>query len=175
MQRISPVDQHPVKSGFLARNLLVEGRVSVDVRGFRPVRTGAFALYAAEVLRPAGVVNDFVAGGAMAIESRAAQVRLEKIVDDGEFAVRRRVDVRDSLQLVQVCMVAGHQRELADGEAQYRGDPEELAEQRAELFEDGLLVAEWCLGANAGIVGRDVRSEERRVGKECRSRWWPYR
>src|SRR2546422_8758110 len=23
-------------------------------------------------------------------------------------------------------------------------------------------------------VGHAVRSEERRVGKECRSRWWPY-
>src|SRR2546430_16752879 len=22
--------------------------------------------------------------------------------------------------------------------------------------------------------GKDERSEERRVGKECRSRWWPY-
>src|SRR5207244_8267821 len=27
------------------------------------------------------------------------------------------------------------------------------------------------LSAGAGTVGR---SEERRVGKECRSRWWPY-
>src|SRR5437763_16690025 len=26
-------------------------------------------------------------------------------------------------------------------------------------------------GSSAGIT---VRSEERRVGKECRSRWWPY-
>ena len=25
-----------------------------------------------------------------------------------------------------------------------------------------------------GGVGRNVRSEERRVGKECRSRWSPY-
>src|SRR5438046_8829829 len=24
------------------------------------------------------------------------------------------------------------------------------------------------------VVARRVRSEERRVGKECRSRWWPY-
>src|SRR5437867_13102229 len=26
----------------------------------------------------------------------------------------------------------------------------------------------------AGAGGRSARSEERRVGKECRSRWWPY-
>ena len=25
-----------------------------------------------------------------------------------------------------------------------------------------------------GIIGVDLRSEERRVGKECRSRWSPY-
>ena len=31
------------------------------------------------------------------------------------------------------------------------------------------------LHGDLGIVGReDVRSEERRVGKECRSRWSPY-
>ena len=24
------------------------------------------------------------------------------------------------------------------------------------------------------VVNANVRSEERRVGKECRSRWWPY-
>src|SRR5690554_865062 len=31
------------------------------------------------------------------------------------------------------------------------------------------------LGANAMLgVSLAVRSEERRVGKECRSRWWPY-
>src|SRR5258706_8939192 len=50
-------------------------------------------------------------------------------------------------------------------------------------------VAEWAGGASAGVVMRPrrslswwrvigsvmaVRSEERRVGKECRSRWSPY-
>ena len=28
--------------------------------------------------------------------------------------------------------------------------------------------------ANAGVQSDPVRSEERRVGKECRSRWSPY-
>ena len=35
---------------------------------------------------------------------------------------------------------------------------------------------EWCDKAEQiikGLIGRD-RSEERRVGKECRSRWSPY-
>src|SRR2546425_13331039 len=34
----------------------------------------------------------------------------------------------------------------------------------------GVMVA----GALLGSVARDKRSEERRVGKECRSRWSPY-
>ena len=29
-------------------------------------------------------------------------------------------------------------------------------------------------GANAAMVSNSFRSEERRVGKECRSRWSPY-
>src|SRR2546421_9516974 len=34
----------------------------------------------------------------------------------------------------------------------------------------------WGFGVRAGdlAVGRHARSEERRVGKECRSRWSPY-
>ena len=28
--------------------------------------------------------------------------------------------------------------------------------------------------AAAGVISEDPRSEERRVGKECRSRWSPY-
>src|SRR2546430_7258798 len=30
------------------------------------------------------------------------------------------------------------------------------------------------IGVNAGSLEKDLRSEERRVGKECRSRWSPY-
>ena len=38
-------------------------------------------------------------------------------------------------------------------------------------FKSGLLVAAFALIFNALA---DSRSEERRVGKECRSRWSPY-
>src|SRR5690242_21844652 len=31
----------------------------------------------------------------------------------------------------------------------------------------------WLQAKGGGLVS-DKRSEERRVGKECRSRWWPY-
>src|SRR2546426_10151072 len=32
----------------------------------------------------------------------------------------------------------------------------------------------FCGEAVAAVVATSARSEERRVGKECRSRWWPY-
>ena len=37
-----------------------------------------------------------------------------------------------------------------------------------------LSVNRWSLGAGALLGVPGVRSEERRVGKECRSRWSPY-
>src|SRR5574341_411136 len=37
----------------------------------------------------------------------------------------------------------------------------------------GLLLGELCLD-HSGLASLHVRSEERRVGKECRSRWSPY-
>src|SRR3712207_9345579 len=37
-----------------------------------------------------------------------------------------------------------------------------------------LIVASTLLIVLAGIAGIALRSEERRVGKECRSRWSPY-
>ena len=50
----------------------------------------------------------------------------------------------------------------------------ELAEKKLEnLFE--YLIENWSLKVKRNFVGKlDKRSEERRVGKECRSRWSPY-
>src|SRR5260370_19105187 len=36
------------------------------------------------------------------------------------------------------------------------------------------LVLKAEIARGHALVGRDLRSEERRVGKECRSRWSPY-
>ena len=33
---------------------------------------------------------------------------------------------------------------------------------------------EWIAGMDRDVLGVVIRSEERRVGKECRSRWSPY-
>src|SRR3989441_11166138 len=39
------------------------------------------------------------------------------------------------------------------------------------IWKDALSVLS---GQPADVIGMEVRSEERRVGKECRSRWSPY-
>ena len=42
----------------------------------------------------------------------------------------------------------------------------------SDYFIDGKMTAAHSEGAF--LIGEVVRSEERRVGKECRSRWSPY-
>ena len=55
-----------------------------------------------------------------------------------------------------------------------------LAELSADGFISGFRIKERCTAKNpAGfflflVPFLDLRSEERRVGKECRSRWSPY-
>src|SRR2546427_12360408 len=52
------------------------------------------------------------------------------------------------------------------------GELEDRADARVE---PALREAEVLLGGGDGdLRGLDARSEERRVGKECRSRWSPY-
>ena len=55
----------------------------------------------------------------------------------------------------------------------YTGEVQVLADKLTML---GLEVEEICdpFAGIAGIVMGAERSEERRVGKECRSRWSPY-
>src|SRR3712207_7096776 len=53
-----------------------------------------------------------------------------------------------------------------------QGHPEE--DGRGAAFEDAKLLEGLVDVADAGQPGRVERSEERRVGKECRSRWSPY-
>ena len=51
----------------------------------------------------------------------------------------------------------------------------EVEDEKLLLISDALATAYWSV-VNAGLKSGDtaVRSEERRVGKECRSRWSPY-
>ena len=39
---------------------------------------------------------------------------------------------------------------------------------------DTVMEVEWLICAQRFTITRAIRSEERRVGKECRSRWSPY-
>ena len=48
------------------------------------------------------------------------------------------------------------------------GVPDEVVQ------EHGVVSQECALAMAQGVCDRLVRSEERRVGKECRSRWSPY-
>ena len=45
---------------------------------------------------------------------------------------------------------------------------------RACFQESGDMILVWTKDTAAGLYRVDRRSEERRVGKECRSRWSPY-
>ena len=65
----------------------------------------------------------------------------------------------------------GFQSEVEEQMAPYM---EELAQQKAKLADElfGDLMGGLAEGLAQGLGG--MRSEERRVGKECRSRWSPY-
>ena len=54
----------------------------------------------------------------------------------------------------------------ADGAVDYDGAARLADYLVAEMRNDGLVIS--------GTTGESPRSEERRVGKECRSRWSPY-
>ena len=49
-----------------------------------------------------------------------------------------------------------------------------LSKKEAELAELKRLIFGRKSEQNADTEGKNIRSEERRVGKECRSRWSPY-
>ena len=69
-----------------------------------------------------------------------------------------------------------HDLVFEDGDLVIERDPGEVLAQRVRVRLRTWL-GEWYLDAGFGTDYRGtilVRSEERRVGKECRSRWSPY-
>ena len=46
--------------------------------------------------------------------------------------------------------------------------------QEAARFRCSLAHVAYCIGSDSALLRQNLRSEERRVGKECRSRWSPY-
>src|SRR5687767_15748803 len=85
--------------------------------------------------------------------------------------------IRDKLVTgVQTCALPISQHELVGRHAlpHERDLVRELVEQRAcRIFVGNLELARLCEDV-ANQLPRHVRSEERRVGKECRSRWVTY-
>src|SRR5688572_33438635 len=57
--------------------------------------------------------------------------------------------------------------------ADYKGDLGDRIPQ-GPFPPNGKKIALVGAGPASLTVARDLRSEERRVGKECRSRWWTY-
>src|SRR3712207_9536584 len=50
----------------------------------------------------------------------------------------------------------------------------QVGEQTFDIARPAVLTAGWPESVTGVTVDRQGRSEERRVGKECRSRWSPY-
>ena len=81
---------------MLPADLFIERRTAVYASrwrvGFVPI-----AFDTAQVSGAARFVDDFEAGPTVAVESRAAQVRLEKVVHERELAAQERIGVRNAL------------------------------------------------------------------------------
>ena len=84
--------------------------------------------------------------------------------------------------------LAQEKKQTEEAEEKEEEEVEEVVEEEYHQMENEMIffleeapeyqisaVAEWGENSRGDIVvGVDTRSEERRVGKECRSRWSPY-
>src|SRR5258708_39429236 len=80
-------------------------------------------------------------------------------------AVAKNSELTDSEKVQRICAL------LTDNQVTQSLDPEQLAELKATLVTE-LSEEDYYLILSSKSVR--MRSEERRVGKECRSRWSPY-
>ena len=96
-----------------------------------------------------------------------------KLIDEGNtipFIARYRKEAHGSLDDEQL-------RNLNERLTYLRNLEEKKAQVIASIEEQGKLTEELkkqIEQAQTQVVVDDLRSEERRVGKECRSRWSPY-
>ena len=63
---------------------------------------------------------------------------------------------------------------LTDKEATAHPPQEAVVVRFAGDSGDGMQLTGGQFTLSTALAGNDLRSEERRVGKECRSRWSPY-
>src|SRR2546428_10977848 len=100
-------------------------------------------------------IPQYLVGGRRVGEEHAVAQAVEGLAQRGKAGGRGAVDRRDAEAL---------------GEPVLGGQPVPLAAQLVVVGEVGPAGAR----APRGDIIRKQRSEERRVGKECRSRWSPY-
>src|SRR3712207_217766 len=107
------------------------------------------------------------------IGHREDPVRLVFDADAGPAVVVAMSDMRDRFRLVANTVDVVEPPEpmphLPVGRAVWRPQPDFTTSAKSWLMAGG---AHHTVMSNA--VGAEERSEERRVGKECRSRWSPY-
>ena len=142
MQRIAPVDQHPVVRPLDAVDALEQRRVAPDVAGAGRVLTPALVLQGGEIGRMPRLVHRFVAGGTVPVERGAAPVAAEQVVHRGQSVGRGRIDVRDPLQERQGLRRLADQGVVAHREAQpaLRRQAEMARQQRPQQpLEEGLV------------------------------------
>ena len=136
----------------------------------RPLTLVAGALVS---LLPLGLLDTSLAA---TTDFRAARAAFER--KDYDTAVR----LLTTLLAAQPDQAAYELRALAQG---YRGRPEEALADHDHLLQEeketDALLRRVCIGLLTHLLAQDqeivrgaARSEERRVGKECRSRWSPY-
>ncbi len=98
MQRVAPVDHHPVEHAVHLLDLFEQDRIAADVAGRRGVAAAAFLVQLAEVRFAALRIDIFETGRAMAVEGRAAPVAAEQLLHRRQPVLGHRIDVRDPLQ-----------------------------------------------------------------------------
>src|SRR5256885_17173796 len=103
------------------------------------------------------------------VRSRTLLAQISPPLPQGK-AVPSTSDMRYSLlYLAGVCATAG-----ADERARAAAAARPLARKVRSFIAKVSLLNFWEISSPGVLGAREPRSEERRVGKECRSRWSPY-
>src|SRR2546422_11776021 len=100
-------------------------------------------------------------GAVVRLRPRLGEIRLERLGarDHGRPGLHLHEPAVGERQVRRDPMMVGHEMGIEAGRRLLAADPEDAAPSR---------------GLGGAEVAWQERSEERRVGKECRSRWSPY-
>src|SRR3712207_5852711 len=130
-------------------------------------------------------VKDLLAEANSAVPKLSSDEAAERM-RSGEVLI---VDVRDANEVQQTGRIKGAVN-VSRGMLEFRADPESQYHNPA-FQKDKTILLHCASGGRSALAGKtlqdmgytavfniggfkDLRSEERRVGKECRSRWSPY-